>query len=80
MPSGPKARPPAEWLGNCWHQSSISDLLGRLTRLPLSVSFDSRLLTTQPSPVGPGGVGQGSEVRPGCPHRGEVPPITASCA
>jgi hypothetical protein len=29
-----------------------------------------RLLTTQPSLVAPGGVGQGSDVAPGVPQRG----------
>ncbi len=38
--------------------------------LPLACSRDSRALTTQPSPVAPGGVGQGSEYTPGVPQRG----------
>ena len=60
------------WLGYCWHQSSISTCSGPVITLPLAVSFDSRPLTTQPSPVAPGGVGQVS------PQRGAVPPIAAS--
>ena len=77
MPSGPKTRPPAEWLGNCWHQPSINGCWA-VTTLPLSVSFISRVLITQPSSVGPGGVGQGSDSAPGCPHFGATPPIVAS--
>ena len=42
--------------------------------LPVSVSFSRRPLTTHPSVVGPGGVGQLS------PQRGAVPPIGASYA
>jgi hypothetical protein len=62
---------PTEWLGNCWHQSSISTCSGPAV-LPAAVSRDRRPLTTQPSSVAPGGVGHVS------PHRGAVPPIAAS--
>ena len=37
------------------------DLLGPVIMLPLACSRDRRPLTTQPSAVGPGGVGHGSE-------------------
>jgi len=46
---------------------------------PAASSRDSRPLTTQPSPVGPGGVGQPSDEAPGVPQRGAAPPIAASC-
>ncbi len=33
---------------------------------------------TQPSEVGPGGEGQGSDVDPAVPHSGATPPMYAS--
>ena len=45
---------------------------------PAAWRRDSRPLTTQPSVVGPGGVGHGSEVVPAVPQRGAVPPTAAS--
>ena len=53
-----------EWLGNCWHQSSTRTCSGPEAVSPSAVSRDSRPLTTQPSVVGPGGLGQPSEVAP----------------
>src|SRR5476651_1901682 len=73
-PSAPKRRSPTEWLGNCWHQSLIRTCSVPVITLPAAVSFDSRPLTTQPSVVGPGGVGQASF------QTGAVPPIGASKA
>ena len=52
-----------EWLGYCWHQSSTSTCSVPVMTLPLAVSRERRPLTTQPSVVGPGGVGQ--RVAPG---------------
>src|ERR671912_1880036 len=69
-PSAPNSRAPTEWLGYCWHQSSISTCSGPLIWLPEAVRRDSPPQTTQPSPVGPGGVGHGSESPPGVPQRG----------
>ena len=40
---------------------------------------DTWPLITQPSVVGPGGVGHGSEIPSPGPQRGGVPPILASC-
>jgi hypothetical protein len=71
-PSAPKASEPIEWLGYCWHQSLISTCSGPVIWLPFAVRRERRALTTQPSPVGPGGVGQVS------PHVGGEPPIGAS--
>ena len=79
-PSAPKVRSPIEWLGYCWHQSSISTCSGPVIRFPDAVSRERRPLTTHPSLVGPGGVGHGSDSTPGVPQRGAVPPIAASCA
>src|SRR5215210_4755648 len=45
---------------------------------PEAVKVDRRPLTTQPSAVGPGGLGQGSEETPAAPQRGATPPIFAS--
>ena len=61
-----------EWLGNCWHQSSISTCSAPVMTLPLAVSLESRAETRQPSVVGPGGVGHASF------QRGAVPPMAAS--
>ena len=63
---------PIEWLGCCWHQSLMSTCSGPVLTSPLAWSRDSRPLTTQPSVVGPGGVGQASF------QTGAVPPIAAS--
>ena len=62
-PSGPNATLPIEWLGNCWHQSSMRTCSGPLMVVPLTVNRDRRALATQPSVVGPGGVGQVSPQR-----------------
>ena len=43
-----------EWLGNCWHQSSISTCSVPVIGRPSPVRRDRRPLTTQPSVVGPG--------------------------
>ena len=45
---------------------------------PPACRRDSRPLTTHPSAVAPGGVGQPSEVPPTVPQRGAMPPIAAS--
>ncbi len=61
-PSGPKARLPSEWLGYCWHQSSIRVLV-LLTDVPAEfvVSRTSLPEIMQPSVLPPGfGVGQAS--------------------
>jgi hypothetical protein len=63
---------PIEWLGNCWHQSSISTSSEPVITSPAAVSRESRAPTTQPSSVAPGGDGQASF------HTGGVPPIGAS--
>src|SRR5215210_8135576 len=70
FPSSPKSTVPIEWLGYCWHQSSISTCSAPVIALPLACSRDRRPLTTQPSAVAPGGVGHGSEYTPGVPHLG----------
>src|SRR5215218_7399366 len=70
FPSGPNSTVPIEWLGYCWHQSSTSTCSLPVIALPLACSRDRRPLTTQPSAVAPGGVGQGSEYTPGVPHFG----------
>jgi hypothetical protein len=70
-PSGPKWRSPIEWLGYCWHQPSTSTC-SDVETFPCTVRRARRPLTTQPSVVGPGGVGQASF------HVGAVPPIGAS--
>src|SRR2546426_7521221 len=62
-PSGPKRSVPAEWLGNCWHQSSTRACSPGLIVLPVTASRARRLLATQPSVVGPGGGGHGSPQR-----------------
>src|ERR671910_473572 len=69
-PSAPNSSAPTEWLGYCWHQPSISTCSDPLIWLPEAVRRDSRPETTQPSAVGPGGVGHGSESTPGAPQRG----------
>ena len=61
---------PMEWLGYCWHQSSTSTCSDPVMVLPLACNRDSRPLTTHPSAVAPGGLGQGSEYTPGVPHLG----------
>ena len=43
-----------EWLGYCWHQSSISTCSVPVIVLPAACSRESRPLTTQPSAVGAG--------------------------
>ena len=50
----------------------MKDLFGAELTLPFARSRDTGRLTTQPSVVGPGGVGQASF------HTGAVPPIGAS--
>src|SRR4030095_14121176 len=70
LPSGPNARWPMEWEGNCWHQSSvISGCSGPLaTPVAGSTGMRDRLpVTVQPSVVGPGGVGQLSPQLAGLP-------------
>src|ERR671912_925859 len=74
-PSAPKARSPTEWLGYCWHQSSISTVSVPVETLPAASSRESRPLTTHPSSVAPGGVGQPSDDAPAVPHRGAGPPV-----
>jgi hypothetical protein len=57
-----------EWLGNCWHQSSMmTRSLPGTIRVPVAsaVSRESRPLTTQPWSVAPGGLGQPSPQRGG---------------
>ena len=60
-PSRPNSTEPTEWLGYCWHQSSTSTCSLPVMALPEACSRDRRPLTTQPSPVAPGGGGPGSE-------------------
>ena len=62
-----------EWLGYCWHHPWISTC-SLVAVFPDSVRRASRPWTTQPSVVGPGGVGQASF------HVGAVPPGGASYA
>src|SRR6266550_2028787 len=62
-PSCPKRSVPAEWLGNCWHQSSTRTCSPGVIVSPLTANRARRLLATQPSVVGPGGVGQVSPQR-----------------
>jgi hypothetical protein len=71
-PSRPNNSVPIEWLGNCWHQPLTSTCSLPVITFPLICSRDTRADTTQPSVVGPGGVGQASF------HVGAVPPIGAS--
>src|SRR5215207_6748510 len=67
------------WLGNCWHQAFTSTSSAPTMVLTGEISSpDTRPLTTHPSTFAPGGVGQGSVVEPGVPHRGAVPPMGAS--
>src|SRR5262245_51775550 len=73
IPSGPNLRSPTEWLGYCW----LHWLLIRTCGDPTTTSPDSWIrmsfpVTTQPSVVGPGGVGHASF------HLGAVPPGRAS--
>ncbi len=70
----PNRRSPTEWLGNCWHQSSIRTFSAPVATLPAAVSRDNRVAMTQPSVVGPGGVGQASF------QRGVAAPIAPSLA
>ena len=61
---------PIEWLGNCWHQPSMSTCSGPVIALPAARRRETRPLTTQPSVFGPGGVGQLSAVPFTVPQRG----------
>src|ERR687887_2265084 len=66
-PSGPKARWPMEWEGNCWHHSSeISGCSGPVaTPVEGSTGMRDRLpVTGQPSVVAPGGGGGGGPPPP----------------
>src|SRR5712692_5634807 len=62
IPSAPKPSAPIEWLGNCWHQSSINTCSLAVQSAPTAVSRERWPLIMQPSVVAPGGVGQGSDV------------------
>jgi hypothetical protein len=68
---------PIEWLENCWHQFSSRIVSPPVAWLPAASSRERRPDTTQPFDV-PGGFGQPSDVTPGEPQRGGVPPIAAS--
>src|SRR5574341_167211 len=61
FPSGPKARCPMEWEGNCWHHLSEISGCSAPVAIPLDGSTGMRErfpVTGQPSVVAPGGVGQ----------------------
>src|SRR5919198_3859067 len=74
FPSGPKARWPMEWEGNCWHHSSeISGCSGPVaTPVEGSTGMRDRLpVTGQPSVVAPGGGGAAAPpAPPGGPRGG----------
>src|ERR687887_564372 len=69
-PSGPKARCPMEWEGNCWHHWSVISGCSAPLATPLAGATGVRgrvPVTVQPSVVAPGGVGQVSPQLAGLP-------------
>ncbi len=77
-PSGPNVTVPIEWVGLCWHQSSMKTCSGPVITSPDAVNRERRAAAGQPSGDAPGGSGQGSDSTPGVPYFGAAPPMSPS--